>query len=127
MNILLNSFSSKIGDIVERHMQDGDFVLFNRQPSLHRLSIMCHEVKVMPWRTFRFNIQVCAPYNADFDGDEMNLHLIQTHEARSEAKLLMSTVNNLVTPRNGEPLISASQDYLTCSYMLTQKDQFFDR
>ena len=117
----------KIGDVVERHMKDGDFVLFNRQPSLHRLSIMCHEVKVMPWRTFRFNIQVCAPYNADFDGDEMNLHLIQTHEARSEAKLLMGTVNNLVTPRNGEPLISSAQDYLTCSYMLTQKDQFFSR
>ncbi len=108
-------------------MQDGDFVLFNRQPSLHRLSIMCHQAKIMPWRTFRFNIQVCAPYNADFDGDEMNLHLLQTYEARSEANLLMSTVNNLVTPRNGEPLISASQDYLTCSYLLTQKDQFFDR
>ena len=45
----------RVGDVVERHMQDGDVVLFNRQPSLHKLSIMSHEVKVMPWRTFRFN------------------------------------------------------------------------
>lgn len=58
----------RVGDIVERHMEDGDIVLFNRQPSLHKLSIMSHQVKVLQWRTFRFNICVCAPYNADFDG-----------------------------------------------------------
>jgi DNA-directed RNA polymerase III subunit RPC1 len=65
----------KIGDVVDRHLQDDDIVLFNRQPSLHKLSIMCHYVKVRPWRTFRFNECVCTPYNADFDGDEMNLHV----------------------------------------------------
>jgi DNA-directed RNA polymerase III subunit RPC1 len=101
------------GDIVDRHMEDGDIVLFNRQPSLHKLSIMAHEVKVMPWRTFRFNICVCAPYNADFDGDEMNMHLPQTEEARTEASLLMGVEKNLITPRNGEPLVAASQDFLT--------------
>ena len=74
------------GDVVDRHMEDGDIVLFNRQPSLHKLSIMSHEVKVMKWRTFRFNICVCAPYNADFDGDEMNMHLPQTEEARTEVR-----------------------------------------
>jgi DNA-directed RNA polymerase III subunit RPC1 len=58
----------KIGDIVERHMMDDDLVLFNRQPSLHKMSIMAHRVKVFPWRTFRFNECACAPYNADFDG-----------------------------------------------------------
>jgi hypothetical protein len=58
----------RIGDIVERHLLHGDVVLFNRQPSLHRISIMCHRVRVMPWRTFRFNECVCGPYNADFDG-----------------------------------------------------------
>lgn len=117
----------RIGDIVERHMEDGDIVLFNRQPSLHKLSIMSHKVKVMEWRTFRFNICVCAPYNADFDGDEMNMHLPQTQEARTEATLLMGVHNNLTTPRNGEPLVAASQDFLSASYMLTQKDQFFTR
>lgn len=56
---------------------DGDVVLFNRQPSLHRMSIMAHRARVMPWRTLRFNECVCAPYNADFDGDEMNIHVPQ--------------------------------------------------
>jgi DNA-directed RNA polymerase III subunit RPC1 len=65
--------SLRIGDIVERHMEDGDIVLFNRQPSLHKQSIMSHHAKVMPWRTFRFNICVCAPYNADFDGGKYML------------------------------------------------------
>jgi DNA-directed RNA polymerase III subunit RPC1 len=110
-----------------RHMEDGDIVLFNRQPSLHKVSIMAHKVKVLEWRTFRFNTCVCAPYNADFDGDEMNMHLPQTEESRSEASLLMGVVNNLTTPRNGEPLVAASQDFLSASYMLTQRDQFFTR
>ena len=117
----------RIGDIVDRHMEDGDIVLFNRQPSLHKVSIMAHRVKVMNWKTFRFNICVCAPYNADFDGDEMNMHLPQTEEARTEASLLMGVVNNLVTPRNGEPLVAASQDFLSASYMLTQRDRFFTK
>ena len=64
----------RLGDTVERHLKDGDVVLFNRQPSLHRLSIMAHRVRVLKWRTFRFNEAVCTPYNADFDGDEMNVH-----------------------------------------------------
>mmetsp|Transcript_17922 Transcript_17922/g.35690 ORF Transcript_17922/g.35690 Transcript_17922/m.35690 type:complete len:1416 (-) Transcript_17922:69-4316(-) len=117
----------RIGDIVERHMEDGDVVLFNRQPSLHKLSIMSHNVKVLQWRTFRFNICVCAPYNADFDGDEMNMHLPQTEEARSEANLLMGVHHNLATPRNGEPLVAASQDFLSAAYLITQRDQFFTK
>ena len=117
----------KIGDIVERHMHDGDIVLFNRQPSLHKMSIMAHEVKVMPWRTFRFNECACTPYNADFDGDEMNLHLPQTEEARAEAAELMLITRNLITPRNGEPLVAATQDFLTGAYLLTQRDVFLSR
>uniref|UniRef100_H3G8F7 DNA-directed RNA polymerase subunit n=1 Tax=Phytophthora ramorum TaxID=164328 RepID=H3G8F7_PHYRM len=117
----------KIGDVVERHMEDGDIVLFNRQPSLHKMSIMSHRVKVMPWRTFRFNECVCSPYNADFDGDEMNMHLPQTEEARTEAIMLMGVEQNLITPRNGEPLVAATQDFLTASYLLTQKNIFFNR
>ncbi|XP_041117381.1 DNA-directed RNA polymerase III subunit RPC1 isoform X1 [Polyodon spathula] len=117
----------KFGDTVERHMIDGDIVLFNRQPSLHKLSIMAHIAKVKPHRTFRFNECVCTPYNADFDGDEMNLHLPQTEEAKAEALVLMGTKANMVTPRNGEPLIAAIQDFLTGAYLLTLKDTFFDR
>nr|CAD7197843.1 unnamed protein product [Timema douglasi] len=115
------------GDIVERHLRDGDIVLFNRQPSLHKLSIMSHKAKVLEHRTFRFNECVCTPYNADFDGDEMNLHLPQTEEARAEALVLMGNKSNLVTPRNGELLIAATQDFITGAYLLTQKDNFLDR
>lgn len=117
----------QIGDIVERHLVDGDIALFNRQPSLHKLSIMSHLVKVRPWRTFRLNECVCTPYNADFDGDEMNLHIPQTEEARAEAITLMGVKNNLATPKNGEPIIAATQDFITAAYLLSRKDKFFDR
>eukprot|EP00198_Chlamydomonas_reinhardtii_P014024 XP_001703361.1 predicted protein [Chlamydomonas reinhardtii] len=82
----------KMGYIVERHLEDGDVVLFNRQPSLHRISIMAFRAKVRTWRTLRFNECACSPFNADFDGDEMNLHLPQTEEARAEANNLMGSV-----------------------------------
>ncbi|KAE9620519.1 hypothetical protein Lal_00018992 [Lupinus albus] len=117
----------RFGDIVDRHLEDGDIVLFNRQPSLHRMSIMCHRARIMPWRTLRFNESVCNPYNADFDGDEMNLHVPQTEEARTEAILLMGVQNNLCTPKNGEILVASTQDFLTSSFLITRKDNFYDR
>ncbi|CAB0042436.1 unnamed protein product [Trichogramma brassicae] len=119
--------SLDFGDTVERHLIDDDVVLFNRQPSLHKLSIMAHKAKVLQDRTFRFNECVCTPYNADFDGDEMNLHLPQTEEARAEALVLMGNKSNLVTPRNGELMIAATQDFITGSYLLTRKDNFFNK
>ncbi|KAG2499255.1 hypothetical protein HYH03_002834 [Edaphochlamys debaryana] len=117
----------KVGYTVERHLEDGDVVLFNRQPSLHRISIMAFRAKVRPWRTLRFNECACSPFNADFDGDEMNLHLPQTEEARAEAFHLMGSVSNLATPKNGDIMISATQDFLTCAFLLTSKDRFYSR
>lgn len=117
----------QIGDVVERHIEDGDIVLFNRQPSLHKLSILSHRAKVRPWRTFRLNECVCNPYNADFDGDEMNLHVPQTEEARTEAIELMGVKYNLATPKNGTPIIAAIQDFITAAYLLSSKNNFFDR
>ncbi|PKA63212.1 DNA-directed RNA polymerase II subunit RPB1 [Apostasia shenzhenica] len=117
----------KYGDTVHRHLIDGDLVLFNRQPSLHRMSLMCHRARIMPWRTLRFNESVCNPYNADFDGDEMNLHVPQTEEARTEALMLMGVESNLCTPKNGEILVASTQDFLTSSFMITRKDTFYDR
>ena len=76
---------------------------------------------------FSFNECVCTPYNADFDGDEMNLHLPQTYEARAEALLLMGVKSNLVSPRSGEILVSAIQDFITAAYLLTHKDTFLNR
>jgi len=74
----------EIGYLVERHLSNGDIVMFNRQPSLHQMSIMAHYVHVLPGKTFRLHPSVCPPYNADFDGDEMNLHVPQSEEARAE-------------------------------------------
>lgn len=115
------------GDVVDRHLINGDIVLFNRQPSLHKLSILCHKVRVHPGRTFRLNESICTPYNADFDGDEMNLHVPQTEEARTEAIELMGVKHNLVTPKNGAPIIAPIQDFITASYLLSNKERFFTR
>lgn len=116
-----------IGDIVERHVMNGDMIIFNRQPSLHRISMMAHRARVLPYRTFRFNVCCCSPYNADFDGDEMNVHLVQTEEARAEASELLLTAKNIITPKNGEPIIACTQDFLTASYLVTAQTCFYDR
>jgi len=115
------------GYIVERHLVDGDIVLFNRQPSLHRMSMMAHEVRVMPYKTFRFNLCVCPPYNADFDGDEMNLHVLQSEEARAEAKVLMRVQEHILSPRFGGPVIGGIHDHITGSFLLTHKDSRFSK
>jgi DNA-directed RNA polymerase subunit B len=110
------------GFIVERHLQNGDIVLFNRQPSLHRMSIMAHRVKVTPWKTFTINLCACPPYNADFDGDEMNLHVPQTEEAQAESKILMEVQKHIRSPRFGGPIIGCSEDPISGLYMLTHPD-----
>jgi len=110
------------GYIVERHLMDGDTVLFNRQPSLHRMSVMAHTVRVLPYRTFRLHPSVCPPYNADFDGDEMNLHVPQSEESRSEALMLMRVQDQILSPRYGGPIIGAIRDFLTSAYLLTRDE-----
>jgi len=113
------------GFIVERHLTDNDVILFNRQPSLHRISIMAHRIKIVHGKTFRLNECICKPYNADFDGDEMNVHVPQTQKSRTEAIILMNSVVNFNTPRNGETQIAATQDFLSSAFVLTSKNQFF--
>ncbi len=112
---------------VERQLVDGDVVLFNRQPSLHRMSMMGHRVRIMDGRTFRFNLCVCPPYNADFDGDEMNLHVLQSDEARAEARILMQVQENILSPRYGGPIIGAIHDHITGAYFLTHGNPRFGR
>jgi len=111
------------GFIVERQLMDGDIAIFNRQPSLHRMSMMCHRVKVLAGKTFRLNPAVCHPYNADFDGDEMNLHIPQTEEARSEAETLMEVQTQLISPRYGLSVIGCIQDAISGNYLLTKKEK----
>ncbi|UCD03030.1 MAG: DNA-directed RNA polymerase subunit A' [Candidatus Aenigmatarchaeota archaeon] len=113
--------------VIDRQLRDGDVVLFNRQPSLHRPSIMAHRVRVMPYKTFRISPQVCPPYNADFDGDEMNLHALQTEESRVEAAELIDVKNNILSPRFGGPLIGNDLDQISGIYLLTKGNQQFTK
>jgi DNA-directed RNA polymerase subunit A' len=113
----------EIGSIIERQLMDGDLALFNRQPSLHRMSIMAHRIKVVPGKTFRFNICVCPPYNADFDGDEMNLHIIQGEEAKAEAEILMKVQENILSPRFGGAIIGGIHDIISGGFLLTNKER----
>ena len=115
------------GCIVERQLVDGDIVLFNRQPSLHRMSMMAHFVRILPHKTFRFNLCDCTPYNADFDGDEMNLHVLQSQEARAEAKVLMKVEEHIMSPRYGGPIIGMLHDHITAAFLLTYQNPTFNQ
>ncbi len=111
--------------IVERQLKDGDVVLFNRHPSLHRMSIMAHEVKILPGKTFRVAPSVTPPYNADFDGDEMNIHVPQREEARAEAEMLMKVEDQIISPRHGHAVIRPTEDHISGSYLLTREGSSF--
>ena len=103
---------------VERHLQNGDVVLFNRHPSLHKGSLMAHFVKVLPGKTFRLHSAVTFPYNADFDGDEMNIHSPQTEEAKAEARILLDVKENLISPKNNTNFLGLDEDAITGNYLL---------
>ena len=111
-----------IGYVVERHIKDGDIVLFNRHPSLHRLSLMAHYVRILPGRTFRLNPCTTTPYNADFDGDEMNIHVPQTEEARAESKVLLDVNENLISPKNNTNALGCKADAITGNFILSRSE-----
>eukprot|EP00820_Chromera_velia_P016992 Cvel_26433.t1-p1 / transcript=Cvel_26433.t1 / gene=Cvel_26433 / organism=Chromera_velia_CCMP2878 / gene_product=DNA-directed RNA polymerase II subunit rpb1, putative / transcript_product=DNA-directed RNA polymerase II subunit rpb1, putative / location=Cvel_scaffold3139:11384-19037(+) / protein_length=627 / sequence_SO=supercontig / SO=protein_coding / is_pseudo=false len=115
------------GYTVERHMKDDDFVLFNRQPSLHKMSIMGHRVKVLPYSTFRLNLSVTPPYNADFDGDEMNLHLAQSPETRAEIAHIMGVPRQMVSPQGNKPVMGLVQDSLLAVAKFTKRNTFLTK
>jgi DNA-directed RNA polymerase beta' subunit len=110
----------KHGDIVHRHLTNGDFVLFNRQPSLHKMSMMCHKVVIMPYQTFRLNVLDTPPYNADFDGDEMNLHCPQNIQTMNELMDIAAVPYMILAPRDGKPIIEVVQDTLLGAFRLTK-------
>ena len=110
------------GDIVERHIINGDIVLFNRQPSLHKMSMMGHRVRVMPYSTFRLNVCVTTPYNADFDGDEMNLYLGQSVIASTEIKELVCVPNQIVSPQSNKPVIGCIMDTVVGANNITKNE-----
>jgi DNA-directed RNA polymerase beta' subunit len=125
-------YSLKIGDIVERHLQNGDIVLLNRQPTLHKGSMMAQKIIIMPHKTLRFNLSIAKSFNADFDGDEMNIHVPQTLEEQAELKMLSASKYNIISSQASKPNMCIVQDSLLGAYRMTfgnkmiRKDQFFN-
>ena len=89
--------------------------------------MMGHRVKVLPWSTFRMNLSCMTPYNADFDGDEMNLHLPQSVETRAEVSEIMMVPRQIITPQSNRPVMGIVQDTLTAVRKMTRRDVFIDR
>ena len=108
-----------VGYIIERRLMNGDIVLFNRQPSLHRMSILAHKARITKGNTFRLNPTVAAPYNADYDGDEMNMHVPQSAEGFVESQELMSISKHIFSPRYGAPLVAMQEDSITGAFLLS--------
>jgi len=113
------------GFMVERHLKEGDIVLINRQPSLHRMSLLAHEVKIFPQKTIALNPAVYPAYNNNIDRDEVKIHVIQSIEARAEAKNLMGVQENILSPRFGGPIIGGVSDHISGAYLLTREGSTF--
>ncbi|ORX89671.1 beta and beta-prime subunits of DNA dependent RNA-polymerase, partial [Basidiobolus meristosporus CBS 931.73] len=127
-------YHKRAGDIplqygyrVERHLNNGDVVIFNRQPSLHKMSMMGHKVRVMPYSTFRLNLSVTSPYNADFDGDEMNMHVPQSEETKAEIKEICMVPKQIISPQSNKPVMGIVQDTLCGVRKFTKRDCFLEK
>lgn len=116
------SKSLQYGDVVNRNLVDNDLVMLNRQPSLHRMNIMAHRVKVLDFDTFRINPNVTTPYNADFDGDEMNIFCITNYMQLAELKYLMHVSTQFISPQINLPIIGTVQDSTLAPYLLSRMD-----
>lgn len=117
----------KVGEVVERYLQNGDIVLFNRQPSLHKGSFMGFRVRIMPHFTFRINLACTPSLNADCDGDEMNIHVLQDSDAQTEARALMSVPNQIVSPQANKPCIGLVQDAVLGAYLMSHENVRLNR
>lgn len=125
-------YNLELGWIVNRPLQNGDYVLLNRQPTLHKASMLAMQIIVKPFKTFRMNLAITKPFNADFDGDEMNIHVPQSLEAQVELKMLSAAQWNMISPQSSKPNMAIVQDSLLGAYRMTQglkkisRGQFFD-
>src|SRR5690606_28237598 len=101
-------------DVIREHP-----VLLNRAPTLHRLGIQAFEPTLVEGRAIRLHPLVCTAYNADFDGDQMAVHVPLSAEAQAEARLLMLAAQNILNPKDGKPVVTPSQDMVLGNYYLT--------
>lgn len=117
------AFSLEIGDTVERKLQDGDILLLNRQPTLHKGSMMAFNCKLRKGKTIRTNLAITKSFNADFDGDEMNLHAPNSVETETELRMLSSVHNHIISNQSNKPNIVIVQDGLLAAYLISGYDQ----
>ncbi|KAJ7490360.1 hypothetical protein B0H11DRAFT_2010213 [Mycena galericulata] len=120
--------TASINKKVYRHLRDGDILILNRQPTLHKPSMMAHKARVLKGeKTIRMHYANCNSYNADFDGDEMNIHFPQNQVSRAEAMLIANTDNQYLVPTSGNPLRGLIQDHVVAGVWMTSQDTFFTR
>ena len=117
----------QFGWVVERFLCDNDIVIFNRQPSLHKVGMMGHRVKLMPGNTFRLNLCCANPYNADFDGDEMNLHVPQSPAAIADVSTIMMVSRQIISPQANRPVMGIVQDSLLGAHLFSSDDILLNR
>jgi DNA-directed RNA polymerase subunit beta' len=115
---MIEGKSPEVWDILEE-VTKGHPVLLNRAPTLHRLSVQAFEPVLIEGNAIRIHPLVCTPYNADFDGDQMAVHVPLSLEAIMEAKLLMLSTHNIFSPSSGKPILTPSQDIVLGSYYLS--------
>ena len=115
----LHNIRLEIGWVVERYLENNDPVIFNRQPSLHRMGMMSHRVKLVKGSTFKLNLVCANPYNADFDGDEMNLHVPQSSASFFEMYGIMAVPLQIISPASNKPVMGIVQDTLLGASLLT--------
>ncbi|MDU5970862.1 MAG: DNA-directed RNA polymerase subunit beta', partial [Finegoldia magna] len=119
---LVERENDKVWDVLEDIIVDHP-VLLNRAPTLHRLGIQAFEPILVEGKAIKLHPLVCTAYNADFDGDQMAVHLPLSPEAQAEARLLMLSTNNILAPKDGKPITTPSQDMVLGSfYMTTRKE-----
>ncbi len=115
---MIENQDERVWDIVEEKIKEHP-VLLNRAPTLHRLGIQAFEPKLIEGKAIRLHPLVCAAFNADFDGDQMAVHVPISEEAQAEARILMLGANNILSPKNGAPIVTPSQDMVLGNYYLT--------
>ena len=117
---MIENQDPRVWDIVEEKIKEHP-VMLNRAPTLHRLGIQAFEPKLIDGRSIRLHPLVCGAFNADFDGDQMAVHVPISEEAQAEARLLMLGANNILTPKNGDPVVTPGQDMVLGNYYITME------
>ena len=113
---MVEKVRDEVWDVLEEVIKDHP-VLLNRAPTLHRLGIQAFEPVLVEGRALQIHPLVCTAYNADFDGDQMAVHVPLSAEAQAEARLLMLSIHNILNPKDGRPVVTPTQDMVLGCYI----------